>query len=77
MLFRSGSFLVAHKDRLFRIDDDFQVAEALSGCDAVGCGADFALGALYAMPEKNVLKALEAAEFLANGVRRPFIIIET
>jgi ATP-dependent protease HslVU (ClpYQ) peptidase subunit len=75
-----GNFLVAYKDRLFKIQCDFQVSENLNGIDAVGCGADFALGALFSLSEQNmttkdkVLKALEAAEFLALGVGRPFVI---
>lgn len=75
-----GFFLVGYKDRLFRIEEDFQVGETLNGMDAVGCGGDFALGSLYSTvgtPEEKVLKALEAAEFLSTGVRRPFIILET
>ena len=78
-----GTFLVAYKDNLFKIEDDFQVAESLNGVDAIGCGEDFALGALYAMSEQKistkdkVLKALEAAESLAISVRRPFVICET
>jgi ATP-dependent protease HslVU (ClpYQ) peptidase subunit len=80
---KGGSFLVAYKNRLFEIEDDFQVGENSNGMSAVGCGADFALGALYSLPELNlptedkILKALEAAEFLALGVRRPFVILNT
>lgn len=80
---KGGTFLVAYKDRLFNIEDDFQVAENLNGIDSVGCGCDFALGCLYAllpedMPtEKKVIKALEAAEFLGLGVSRPFILLST
>jgi len=78
-----GMFLVARKDRLFKVDNDFQVAESMNGTDAVGCGADFALGALFLLSEQNisvhdkVLKSLEAAEFLASGVKRPFLTIST
>lgn len=80
---KGGTFLVAYKDRLFNIGDDFQVAENLNGIDAVGCGADFALGSLYTLSNQNisteskVIKALEAAEFLALGVCRPFVLLNT
>lgn len=80
---KGGFFLVAHKDRLFRIEADFQVGENLNGIDAVGCGADFALGALYTInnqdvsAEYKVKKALESAEFLSTGVCRPFILKTT
>lgn len=43
-----GTFLVGHGRRLFRVDGDFQVGEASNRYDAVGCGQDVALGALYA-----------------------------
>lgn len=77
-----GTFLVGHEGRLFEINDDFQVGEALSGYNAVGCGHEIALGALYAIqktggigdPEQAVLYALEASESHSAGVRRPFAI---
>jgi hypothetical protein len=80
---KGGTFLVGYKNRLFKIENDFQVAENLNGIDAVGCGADFALGALFSLSkqetsiEQKVLKALESAEFLSNGVCRPFVLIST
>lgn len=80
---KGGTFLVGYKGRLFKVESDFQVGENLNGMDAVGCGANFALGSLYSLskldiPIKNkVLKSLEAAEFLALGVSRPFVIRET
>src|SRR5659263_255408 len=80
---KGGSFLVAYKNRLFKIEEDFQVAENLNGIDAVGCGADFALGALYSLAKQDipmkdkVLMALEASEFLALGVCKPFVIHNT
>jgi len=80
---RGGFFLVGYKNRLFRVEGDFQVGENLNGTDAVGCGDNFALGALYSLlktdysAEEKALKALEAAEFLALGVRRPFTLMRT
>jgi ATP-dependent protease HslVU (ClpYQ) peptidase subunit len=80
---KGGTFLVAYRDRLFKIEGDFTVGETLNGIDSVGCGQDFALGSLYSLldqyipTEDKVLKSLEAAEFLSLGVRRPFIIINT
>jgi len=78
---KGGVFLVGCKDRLFKIDNDFQVAENLNGINACGCGQDFALGALYVLLEEDIsiedkaLKALEAAEYSSQNVCRPFIII--
>jgi ATP-dependent protease HslVU (ClpYQ) peptidase subunit len=78
-----GSFLVGHKDRLFCIHGDFQVAEQTDGYDAVGCGEDIAKGALFASKKHNKLgdaegtvrTALEAAEGYSAGVRGPFKIL--
>lgn len=46
---------------------------------AIGCGMDFALGALYATedlePRKRVQVALESAAEFSDGVRGPFIIL--
>ena len=80
---KGGIFLVGIENRLFRIDCDFQVGESYTGTEACGCGQDFALGALYALrnskisPENKIIRALEAAEELALGVKGPFIILNT
>ena len=77
---KGGTFLVAYKNRLFRIENDFQVAESLNGIDAVGCGANYALGSLHILakqnltPKEKVLKSLETASFFSAGVSKPFII---
>lgn len=73
-----GQFLVGYKDRLFMIDEDFQVGEYLSGMHSVGCGAPYAIGALYSVsdqnisPKKKVEIALKAAECYSGGVISPF-----
>lgn len=76
-----GTFLVIYKDKLFKIDNDFQVAEYLDNVDAIGCGSDFALGALHALkdisiqPSEKIIKALTASEYYSLGVCKPFILI--
>ena len=81
-----GCFLVGYKDRLFMVEDDFQVSETIRGFDAVGCGATYALGSIYSdndnvdyitSSRNKVKKSLLAAEFFSSGVRSPFVIIET
>ncbi len=71
-----GTFLVAYNSRLFCVQDDYQVAEAVDRFDAVGCGHDVAKGAMYAATHLNgqdrVLAALGAAERYSAGVRAPF-----
>ena len=80
---KCGTFLVAYKNRLFKIDSDFQVGEKLNGIDTCGCGQDFALGALHVLQkeeipiESKILKALEISELLSSGVCRPFTLIST
>lgn len=73
-----GTFLVGINGRLFRIQDDFAVLESTYGFDAVGCGEQFAKGAMHASkiqdPSKKITAALEAAEAFSAGVQRPFHI---
>jgi hypothetical protein len=77
----AGTFLVGYGNRLFRIDEDYQVAETLDGFDAIGSGSQVALGALYACqhldPKERVFQALLAAERFNAAVRAPFIIQST
>lgn len=73
-----GSFLVGYRGRLFSIQSDYQVCEAIRGFHAIGCGADYALGALaastHAGSEQRIRLALEVAETFSGGVRAPFRI---
>lgn len=46
-----GTFLVGYKNRIFKINSDFQVGESNSPYDAVGCGEDIALGSLFTTQE--------------------------
>ena len=73
-----GQFLVGFHGRLFCIYADYQVEEALCQYNAVGSGANVALGALYATPmmqaKKRLELALQAAEQHNAGVRAPFCI---
>ena len=74
-----GTFLVGHAGRLFMVDADYQVGEAACCYDAVGCGADLALGALHATVglsgAARVDLALRAAEAHSAGVRGPFHVV--
>lgn len=77
----AGEFLVGYQGRIFRVCSDYQVGENLEPFDAVGCGAELALGALHATkdrpPADRVTAALEAAEAFSAGVRRPFLVEQT
>jgi len=76
-----GRFLVGYRNRLFSIQDDFQVNEMADGFDACGCGMEYALGALAALhgfdAKPRVEQALKAAEHFCGAVRSPFVILRT
>jgi hypothetical protein len=77
-----GEFLVGFRGRLFRIFEDFQVAESISGYDACGCGDLIALGSLFSTsdirdPQQRITVALQAAETFSAGVRGPFFFETT
>lgn len=77
-----GTFLLAVRDRLFAVHDDFQVAETDWDFDACGCGWAYALGALHVLgkagtPRSRVTKALQAAARFSNGVGGTFSYVET
>lgn len=75
-----GHFLVGYKKGLYTIEADFQVNIVKEHFNAVGCGGDFALGALQILsglnlpPKLIVKKSLMVAESFSAGVRRPFVI---
>lgn len=77
-----GEFLVGFRGRLFRIFDDFQVAESNKPYDACGCGDLIALGSLFSTPnildpKERVKEALLAAETFSTAVRGPFHFAES
>jgi len=84
-----GKFLVGIRGRLFCIESDFQVGEALQDYAAVGSGAAYALGAMhfqrlraYLMPQPRypfaeIECALEAAAEHSPYVRGPWLLSRT
>jgi hypothetical protein len=77
-----GVFLLAVRDRLFRVDNDFQVGEAAAPFESCGCGEDYALGALHILgntgaARHRVKRALEAASRFSNGVGGALKYVET
>ena len=74
--------MVGYKGRLFKIDSDFQVAEAKQKYNATGCGQGFALGSLFSTknmeiaPKERLKIALKAAVDNSGGVRPPFVFKE-
>ncbi|WP_229891714.1 hypothetical protein [Streptomyces mashuensis] len=75
---KAGTFLVGIHGRLFIVYDDYQVAEPADGYAAVGCGNQFALGALHTLATANLAArerltaALAAASHHSTDVCAPF-----
>jgi ATP-dependent protease HslVU (ClpYQ) peptidase subunit len=76
-----GFFLVVIDGRIFQIEPDFQVGEAAEDYDAVGCGASYALGCLYALrnieasADDMIKSAIEAAKNYSAGCGGDPVII--
>jgi ATP-dependent protease HslVU (ClpYQ) peptidase subunit len=75
-----GTFLVGYKGQLYTIEGDYQVGLPACGFDAVGCGTDLALGAMFATegmnPQERIEVALSAASTFSAGVSAPFTIMK-
>lgn len=75
-----GACLLGYEGRLFRLQSDLSVLESISGFDAVGSGADLAIGVLHythdkrVLPRKRIEGALKASAFANSAVRPPFTI---
>jgi ATP-dependent protease HslVU (ClpYQ) peptidase subunit len=73
-----GQFLVGYRGHLFSVDSDFQVGEMADRFDAVGSGAEFALGAMKALdrlrPVPRIKRALQIASHFNMGVCGPFVV---
>jgi hypothetical protein len=79
-----GFFLLAVRDRLFQVGNDFQVEETADRYDACGAGEYLAIGALDVLigqlgrdPMSAVHDALEIAERHNPWVRGPFHTMRT
>ena len=77
-----ASFLVGYKGHLYCIESDFQVGRPIENYAAVGCGAQIALGAMFATrnsglaAENRIELALSAAAEYSAGVRAPFLVLK-
>lgn len=78
---QGGQFLVGYRGRLFCVWGDYHVAEPDEAYASVGCGYDYALGALHATagnghaPPCRVEAALSAAAHYSAYVRGPFRVL--
>lgn len=74
------NFLFGYKGKLYGVHGDYQISKAEHGFDAVGSGADIAIGALHANrslknPRKRLHQALKASALNNAAVRPPFTIL--
>ena len=84
---QGGSFLVGYQGRLFTIHGDYQVAESANPYEAIGSGANIALGALFTLTtaknfDKTAIQdilqfALDASSKHNSGVAPPYTFVST
>lgn len=76
-----GKFLLGYRGKLYCVESDYQVGQALDGFASCGCGDQIANGSLYSTvgkpPLERIETALKAAERFSAGVRGPFTILST
>ena len=76
-----GSFLVGYRRNTYEVESNFQIIQRIQDYDAVGCGEQFALGALANMPSDQnsdtcIEQALRTASMFSPQVQAPFHIIK-
>ena len=73
-----GQFLVGYRGHLYCVQNDFQVGQMTEELDAVGSGAEYALGAMVALanlpPTKRIQRALQIAADFNMAVCPPFLV---
>lgn len=80
---QGGVFLLGYKNKLWKIENDYQVGESFDNYDACGCGEEYALGSMCTTenmdltPIERIHKALQSASKFSVGVSAPFYIINT
>ncbi len=80
-----AAFLVAIRNKLYEITEDFDVAEVDMPFMAIGGASDYAMGSLEATtnlitqlePEHHLIYALKTAEKYNAGVSGPFQLVNT
>lgn len=73
-----GAMLIGFAGRLYQLEGNFQLVESAQGFDAVGSGAEPALGSLRSTkgnPKKRLLEALKVSAENNAGVAPPFDVI--
>ena len=74
-----GTFLVGYNGGLYCVSRDYGVSRSLNKFAAIGCGEEYALGAMAALegldPEERIMKSLEIAARFSAGVCGPFVVL--
>jgi ATP-dependent protease HslVU (ClpYQ) peptidase subunit len=80
----AGSFLVGYQGKVYKVCSDFQILRTRGGITSVGCGGEYALGALEALKselddhiehtELILLRSLEIVQRFSAGVSQPFYV---
>lgn len=72
-------FIIAHKGRMYTVGEDLSIVEdSKNDYAAIGSGADFALGSLFATKNtrissrKRLIRALKCSAYFDPGVGTPF-----
>lgn len=77
-----GHFLVGYNNHLYYIGGNLQVGESYESFESVGCGENYAKGAMEVLikskqsPKTIINKALTIVTKFSAGVRPPFNIVE-
>lgn len=73
-----GSFLLGYRGHLYSVESDYAVLRSVRGYQAVGCGADLAIGSIASTTgpaEKRVRFALGIAATHSGPVLPPFTVL--
>lgn len=74
------NFLFGYRGKLYGVEGDYQISRAEDKFDAMGSGADVAIGALHASKglgvKQRILSALEASAKNNAAVRPPFHVMK-
>lgn len=79
-----GFALIAYRNHLYRLEEDFHIQRPSGGYSAIGCGEPYAQAILHHMrtkktmcPYKKMTYALDTASSLSAGVSPPYHFVET
>ncbi len=73
-----GNFLIGYEGNIYEMCSDFQISQVADGLYAIGCGAEYALGAMKAAeglsPKERCETGLAVAGYFSGGVMEPYLV---